>query len=484
MCARHHKTTIKRNGFIQRASVFTANETIRRALDNIFLWNRLDYSAETKEDQSLWKIFVTRKNYIFSTFRIRKQYDTKQECQKWQFDCNAHTHTLRFSALPTKSTFENETYFRPMLEGTATYRHKNKNICLSVSTKRSKLASSAVYWKIKSEKIVMPPKSKKKIPPKKAVKAASKASESESEDDAPKVVPKSSGRRSGRQNVEEPKNTRASRGSQKENGSSKRKQLSRSSSSSSSSDSSDDEPIQVKSKTPPKKRKSNVGAENGEASKQVRGNPKKIYEVEKVRITHENSDGTLHLIHSNHLFALDCCSWRQWQCSKVSHSLEGLGTRIRHMGTKEETKLSQIAGKIHCRGKYIARHCVCKPIIHFLLTQTESRCQTQGARAKEVTKEEEEAGRTTGKSVESRRRARLRFRRHWRKWRLGSRKVIKCQVETRSTCSMLLNWFSFQNYWRSPQSWWHSWIFDSLEELFVEFRLLGAGKSAQLSRFD
>lgn len=151
----------------------------------------------------------------------------------------------------------------------------------------------------------MPPKSKKKIPPKKAVKVASKASESESEGDAPEVVPKSSGRRSDRQKVEEPKNTRASRGSQKENGSSKRKPSSRSSSS--SSDSSDDEPIQPKSKTPPKKRKANGDAETGEASKQVPAASKQqIYEVEKVRITHEHSAGTLYLIHSSHCFALDC----------------------------------------------------------------------------------------------------------------------------------------------------------------------------------
>lgn len=141
----------------------------------------------------------------------------------------------------------------------------------------------------------MPPKSKKKIPPKKVAKPVSKVSDSE--DEEPKEVVKSSSRRSGRQIVEEiPKTTRARRGSQKENGSSKPTKAS--SESSESGSDTEDEPLKAapKNKSPPKKRKADDGSENGESSKPVRTNPRQVYEVEKI-IAHEgNGSGRLYRI--------------------------------------------------------------------------------------------------------------------------------------------------------------------------------------------
>lgn len=139
----------------------------------------------------------------------------------------------------------------------------------------------------------MPPKSKKKVPPKKSVEVAS--DKGDSDDEPVKVVAKPSGRRSGRQTIEEPKTTRASRGSQKENGSSKRNTSTKTEDFLNSE--SDDEPLKTPSKykSHPKKRKTDEGNENGESSKVVR-NPRQMYEVEKI-VAHEgNGSGRLYRI--------------------------------------------------------------------------------------------------------------------------------------------------------------------------------------------
>lgn len=140
----------------------------------------------------------------------------------------------------------------------------------------------------------MPPKSKKKIAAKKSAEAALDASESDNE--PVKVVARPSGRRSGRQIIEEPKPTRVSRGSQKENGSSKRNASVKVDDFLDSE--SDNEPLKSppKHKSPPKKRKTDEGNENGESSKVVRSNPRQVYEVEKI-VAHEgNGSGRLYRI--------------------------------------------------------------------------------------------------------------------------------------------------------------------------------------------